>query len=131
LIGIDGTAPHGAQDALGRIAAHKPGSSVLLRGLRGGGRVQVGRAGGGGPRRGAGAGGGAPAPAMTILTTRTFGSRQELDAALTARLARALSSRVASAVMLSGGTTPMNASRTLARGPLTHDDRLHVLFSDE
>jgi 6-phosphogluconolactonase len=68
---------------------------------------------------------------MTILTTRTFGSRAELDAALTARLARALSARGASAVMLSGGTTPMNAYRTLARGPLEHDDRLHVLFSDE
>ena len=36
LTAIDGTAPHSAQDALGRIAAHKPGSSVLLRGLRGG-----------------------------------------------------------------------------------------------
>jgi serine protease DegS len=36
LLGIDGTAPRGAQDALGRIASHAPGSSVLLRGLRGG-----------------------------------------------------------------------------------------------
>jgi serine protease DegS len=34
LLGIDGSAPHGAQDALGRIASHAPGSSVLLRGLR-------------------------------------------------------------------------------------------------
>jgi 6-phosphogluconolactonase len=68
---------------------------------------------------------------MTILTTRTFGSRAELDVALSARLARALTARGASAVMLSGGTTPMNAYRTLARGPLAHDDRLHVLFSDE
>jgi serine protease DegS len=41
LIAIDGTAPHGAQDALGRIAAHKPGSSVLLRGLRGGRSFEV------------------------------------------------------------------------------------------
>jgi serine peptidase DegS len=34
LLGIDGSAPRGAQDALGRIASHAPGSSVLLRGLR-------------------------------------------------------------------------------------------------
>ena len=68
---------------------------------------------------------------MTILTTRTFASRAELDAALSARLALALSARGASAVMLAGGSTPMNAYRALARGPLEHDDRLHVLFSDE
>jgi serine peptidase DegS len=46
LLGIDGAAPHSAQDALGRIASHAPGSSVLLRGLRGGHvfevRAQVG-----------------------------------------------------------------------------------------
>jgi serine protease DegS len=36
LLGIDGSAPHSAQDALGRIASHAPGSSVLLRGLRAG-----------------------------------------------------------------------------------------------
>jgi len=46
LLGIDGSAPHGAQDALGRIASHAPGSSVLLRGLRRGRvfevRAQVG-----------------------------------------------------------------------------------------
>jgi len=46
LLGIDGTAPHSAQDALGRIAGHAPGSSVLLRGLRRGHvfevRAQVG-----------------------------------------------------------------------------------------
>jgi serine protease DegS len=34
LLGIDGSTPHSAQDALGRIASHSPGSSVLLRGLR-------------------------------------------------------------------------------------------------
>jgi serine protease DegS len=34
LLGIDGSAPHSAQDALGRIASHAPGSSVLLRGQR-------------------------------------------------------------------------------------------------
>ena len=41
LTAIDDTPPHSAQDALGRIAAHKPGSSVLLRGLRGGRGFEV------------------------------------------------------------------------------------------
>ncbi len=36
LLGIDGTPPHSAQDALGRIASRQPGTSVLLRGMRGG-----------------------------------------------------------------------------------------------
>jgi len=36
LLEIDGTAPRSAQDALGRIANHKPGASLALRGLRGG-----------------------------------------------------------------------------------------------
>jgi len=35
LLGIDGSAPRSSQDALGRIASRAPGSSVLLRGLRG------------------------------------------------------------------------------------------------
>jgi S1-C subfamily serine protease len=35
LLAIDGVAPSSAQDALGRIAGHKPGTSVVLRGLRG------------------------------------------------------------------------------------------------
>jgi serine protease DegS len=34
LLDIDGSPPRSAQDALGRIAGHTPGSSVLLRGLR-------------------------------------------------------------------------------------------------
>ncbi len=46
LTEIDGSPPHSAQDALGRIASHKPGTTVLLRGLRGGRafdiRAQVG-----------------------------------------------------------------------------------------
>jgi serine peptidase DegS len=41
LTAIDGTAPHSAQDALGRIASHKPGSTVVLRGLRGGRTFEV------------------------------------------------------------------------------------------
>ena len=36
LLAIDGAAPGGAQDALGRIASRKPGSSITLRGVRGG-----------------------------------------------------------------------------------------------
>ena len=36
LLGIDGTAPHSAQDALGRIASRQPGTTVLLRGMRAG-----------------------------------------------------------------------------------------------
>lgn len=46
LLDIDGTAPHNAQDALGRIASLAPGSSVVLRGMRAGRvfevRAQVG-----------------------------------------------------------------------------------------
>jgi 6-phosphogluconolactonase len=68
---------------------------------------------------------------MTRLRTRRFDSRAQLDTALAARLHGALSARGASAVMLSGGTTPMSAYGALARGPLTHDDRLHLLFTDE
>ncbi len=36
LLAIDGAAPGGALDALGRIASRKPGSSITLRGVRGG-----------------------------------------------------------------------------------------------
>jgi serine protease DegS len=46
LLAIDGVAPSGAQDALGRIASHKPGATIVLRGLRAGHefelRAQVG-----------------------------------------------------------------------------------------
>jgi 6-phosphogluconolactonase len=68
---------------------------------------------------------------MTTLTTRTFASRSELDAALAERLARAIAAPGASAVMLSGGRTPLPAYQVLAQRPLSHDDRLHILFSDE
>ena len=67
---------------------------------------------------------------MTTLTTRRFPSRAALDAALAQRLGQAISAKGASAIMLSGGTTPLPAYRALARGPLPHD-RLHILFSDE
>jgi 6-phosphogluconolactonase len=67
---------------------------------------------------------------MTTLTTRRFPSRAALDAVLAQRLGQALCANGASAIMLSGGTTPLPAYRALARGPLPHD-RLHILFSDE
>jgi 6-phosphogluconolactonase/glucosamine-6-phosphate isomerase/deaminase len=70
---------------------------------------------------------------MTTLHTRRFVSRTELDAALVERLARAIShdGDRATAIMLSGGKTPVPAYCELAaRGP-THDKGLHVLFSDE
>ncbi len=41
ITAIDGTTPHGAQDVLGRIASHKPGTTVVLRGLRGGRAFEV------------------------------------------------------------------------------------------
>ena len=68
---------------------------------------------------------------MTTLTTRRFTSRTALDAALEQRLRQAIAAPRPSAIMLSGGTTPLPAYRALARGPLPHDDRLHVLFTDE
>jgi 6-phosphogluconolactonase len=68
---------------------------------------------------------------MTTLTTRTFDTRAALDRALEQRLGQALAQRCASAIMLSGGSTPMAAYRALARAAPHHDDRLHVLFTDE
>ena len=68
---------------------------------------------------------------MTKLSLLRFDSRAELDAALEVRLRAALTARGASAVMLAGGSTPMPAYRAVARQIGKHDDRLHVLFSDE
>jgi 6-phosphogluconolactonase len=68
---------------------------------------------------------------MTVLATRRFAARADLDAALAERLARALAAAGASAVMLSGGQTPLPAYRAIAQAGVRHDDRLHVLFSDE
>ena len=68
---------------------------------------------------------------MTTLTTRSFGSRAALDSALEERLGRAIAAPGATAIMLSGGTTPLPAYRALASRPLPHDERLHILFSDE
>ncbi len=68
---------------------------------------------------------------MTQLSLLRFDSRAELDAALVVRLRAALMTRGASALMLAGGSTPMPAYRTVARQVGAHDDRLHVLFSDD
>jgi 6-phosphogluconolactonase len=68
---------------------------------------------------------------MTTLVTRRFASRAALDAALAQRLGQAISANGASAIMLSGGSTPLPAYRARARNPLPHDDGLHILFSDE
>jgi 6-phosphogluconolactonase len=68
---------------------------------------------------------------MTKLSLLRFDSRAELDAALEARLCAALTAPGPSAVMLAGGSTPMPAYRAVARRIGAHDDRLHVLFSDD
>lgn len=68
---------------------------------------------------------------MTNLTTRRFDSRSALDAALAERLARAIAATGPSAIMLSGGSTPLPAYRALSSRPLPHDDRLRIVFSDD
>jgi 6-phosphogluconolactonase len=68
---------------------------------------------------------------VTQLSTLRFASRAELDAALTQRLLQALGERAPSALMLSGGSTPMPAYRAAAHALGAHDDRLHILFSDD
>ena len=68
---------------------------------------------------------------MTTLAIRRFSSRAALDAALEERLARAIAASGPSAIMLSGGTTPLPAYRALGSRALAHDAGLHVFFSDE
>jgi 6-phosphogluconolactonase len=68
---------------------------------------------------------------MTTLAVRRLSSRAALDAALEERLGRAIASSGPSAIMLSGGTTPLPAYRALGSRSLPHDERLHILFSDE
>jgi 6-phosphogluconolactonase len=70
---------------------------------------------------------------MTTLHTRRFASRAQLDAALVERLAQAIAdtSVGGSAVMLSGGSTPMPAYRKFAEQSPQHNDNLRILFSDE
>jgi 6-phosphogluconolactonase len=68
---------------------------------------------------------------MPKLTTRRFDSRSALDAALAERLARSIAATGPSAIMLSGGTTPLPAYRALSSRPLPHDERLRIVFSDD
>jgi 6-phosphogluconolactonase len=68
---------------------------------------------------------------MTTLATSRFASRSALDSALEERLARAIATPGPSAIMLSGGNTPLPAYRALSARPLPHDERLRVLFSDD
>jgi 6-phosphogluconolactonase len=68
---------------------------------------------------------------MTKLEIRRFGSRAALDVALEERLRGAIAVSGPSAIMLSGGRTPLPAYRGLAERTLPHDERLRVLFSDD
>jgi 6-phosphogluconolactonase len=68
---------------------------------------------------------------MTQLSLLHFSTRAELDQALAVRLDRALAAHGPSAIMLSGGSTPMPAYRAAAGRLRGHDDRLHVLFTDD
>jgi 6-phosphogluconolactonase len=68
---------------------------------------------------------------MTQLSLLRFADRSALEAALTTRLLGALGARGASALMLAGGSTPMPAYRAAAARVHGHDDRLHVLFTDD
>ena len=70
---------------------------------------------------------------MTIIAMRRFVSNAEFDAALVERLERAISGPAAvnTAVMLSGGRTPLPTYREVAaRKPATAKG-LHLLFSDD
>jgi 6-phosphogluconolactonase/glucosamine-6-phosphate isomerase/deaminase len=70
---------------------------------------------------------------MTIISMRRFVSNAEFDAALVERLERAISGPAAAgtAVMLSGGRTPLPAYREVAARRPKPAKGLHVLFSDD
>jgi 6-phosphogluconolactonase/glucosamine-6-phosphate isomerase/deaminase len=70
---------------------------------------------------------------MTIIAMRRFASNAEFDTALVERLERAISGPAAAntAVMLSGGRTPLPAYREVAVRNPTPAKGLHVLFSDD
>jgi len=75
---------------------------------------------------------------MTVITTSRFSmlrfaSNAEFDAALVARLERAISGPAAAgtAVMLSGGRTPLPAYREVAARRPPPAKGLHLLFSDD
>jgi 6-phosphogluconolactonase len=70
---------------------------------------------------------------MTIISMRRFVSNAEFDAALVERLERAVSGPAAAgtAVMLSGGRTPLPAYREVAARKPKPAKGLHLLFSDD
>jgi 6-phosphogluconolactonase len=70
---------------------------------------------------------------MTIIAMRRFVSNAEFDAALAERLERAISGRGAAntAVMLSGGRTPLPTYREVAVRKPSPARGLHLLFSDD
>lgn len=70
---------------------------------------------------------------MTIISMRRFMSNAEFDAALVERLERATSGPAAAgtAVMLSGGRTPLPAYREVAVRKPKPAKGLHLLFSDD
>src|SRR5215813_15110766 len=69
----------------------------------------------------------------TIISLRRFTSNAEFDAALVERLGQAISGPAAAntAVMLSGGRTPLRAYRELAARKPTPARGLRLLFSDD
>jgi 6-phosphogluconolactonase len=70
---------------------------------------------------------------MTIIAMRRFGSNAEFDAALAERLERAISGPGAAntAVMLSGGRTPLPTYREVAVRKPSPAKGLRLLFSDD
>lgn len=72
-------------------------------------------------------------PQSAVIAVRRFASRAELDAALIQRLEQAITTveGSGSAIMLSGGRTPMPAYRELASRSPRPAANLSVLFSDD
>jgi 6-phosphogluconolactonase len=70
---------------------------------------------------------------MTIISMRRFVSNAEFDAALVERLERAISGPAAAstAVMISGGRTPLPAYREVAARKPRPAEGLHLFFSDD
>src|SRR3974377_2359607 len=64
---------------------------------------------------------------MATLTPHRLAS----PAAPAGGLGQAIAAPGPSAIMLSGGHTPLTAYRTLGARLPAHDERLHILFSDE
>jgi 6-phosphogluconolactonase len=69
----------------------------------------------------------------TIISMRRFSSNAEFDAALVERVERAITNRTGSgsAIMLSGGRTPLPTYREVAARKPTAAQGLHILFSDD